>query len=148
MKQPILIRIAHESGISIDLFTHFYEDDLVWHGTSAQRWDNKKFVLKDYSFLGRTFKGAEDFDLYLTENYGEGWRFPQVDFDSNFDTPNMSFINSANGLTFYVACFPICAKEQARQRQEIPRHSYGSRRYRVHAIESFVSYISHHFLPT
>lgn len=100
-EQPILIRIAHQSGVSIDIFIHFYEDDLVWHGTSAQRWDNRNFTLKDFPFLDRTFKGAENFDLYLTENYGENWRIPQSDFDSNFDTPNINFINSANGLVFF-----------------------------------------------
>ena len=44
----------------------------------------------------------EDFDTYLIENYGVNWRIPQVDFDSNFDTPNAIIINKDEMQVFYV----------------------------------------------
>ncbi len=101
MRDPAIIKVVHRTGVAIDIFNHFYEGELIWHGTSCQRWDNKHFVLKDYEFLKRSFKGAMDFDLYFTENYGANWRIPDPDFDSAVDTPNLSFVGSANGLVFF-----------------------------------------------
>jgi hypothetical protein len=101
MDKPALIKMIHSSGIAIDVFVHFYDGDMAWHGSGIHRWNNKRFALKDYAFLGRSFKGAADFDLYLRENYGAGWRVPQADFDSSVDTPNISFVGSANSLVFW-----------------------------------------------
>ena len=101
MEKPAIIRLVHKTGISIDIFVHFHEDDRVWHGSSIHRWDNKRFSLKDYEFLGRCFKGAKDFDLYLNENYGPDWRVPVSDFNVNFDTPNLSFVGTANALVYF-----------------------------------------------
>jgi hypothetical protein len=101
MEAPAVIKVVHRSGVAIDVFNHFDDEGLAWHGTSYHRWDNRRFELKDYEFLGRGFKGAVDYDLYLTENYGADWRTPRVDFDSSVDTPNLSFVGSANGLVFF-----------------------------------------------
>jgi hypothetical protein len=101
MEKPAIIRLAHKTGISIDIFTHFDDGDLVWHGSSVHRWDNTKFDLGEYEFLGRSFKGAVDFDRYLNENYGSDWRVPKVDFNVNLDTPNLSFVGTANALVFF-----------------------------------------------
>jgi hypothetical protein len=101
MEKPAIIRLAHKTGISIDIFTHFDDGDLVWHGSSVHRWDNTKFDLGEYEFLGRSFKGALDFDRYLNENYGSDWRVPKVDFNVNLDTPNLSFVGTANALVFF-----------------------------------------------
>ena len=101
MEKPAIIRLAHKTGISLDLFVHFHDGDLVWHGSSVHRWDNVRFALKDYDFLGRPFQGAADHDRYLTENYGADWRIPKVKFNVNFDTPNMSFAGTANALVFF-----------------------------------------------
>lgn len=103
MGEPAIIKIVHLNGVSIDIFNHFHEVDVIWHGDSYHRWDNRRFALKEYEFLGRKFLGAEDFDLYLTENYGADWRVPQPEFDSSVDTPNLSYVGSANGLVFF-AC--------------------------------------------
>ena len=101
MEKPVIIRLAHKTGISIDVFIHFDDGDLVWHGSSVHRWDNMKFELKDYEFLGRSFKGATDFNRYLNENYGPDWRIPKADFNVNFDTPNLSFAGTANALVYF-----------------------------------------------
>ena len=101
MRDPAIIKVIHRNGVAIDVFNHFYDGDLIWHGTSCQRWDNRHFALAEYDFLDRAFKAAENFDLYFTENYGSNWRIPQPDFDSSADTPNLSFVGSANGLVFF-----------------------------------------------
>jgi hypothetical protein len=101
MEQPAIIRLAHRNGISLDLFVHFHEAGVAWHGSSVHRWNNAAFPLADYAFLGRQFKGAADFDRYLCENYGPDWRIPKVEFNVNFDTPNLSFVGTANSLVYF-----------------------------------------------
>lgn len=101
MPQPGVIQVLHECGVIIDLFVHFDEGDITWHGDRMHRWDNQRFELTEYEFLGRTFNGPKDFDLYLSENYGPDWRIPKVNFDSMLDTPNMTFVGTANGLVFW-----------------------------------------------
>ena len=101
LELPAIIRIAHRTGISIDVFIHFREGDLIWHGSSVYRWDNTTFDLKNYEFLGRSFMGAEDFECYLTENYGSDWHTPKHKFNVNFDTPNMSYVGTPNAMVFF-----------------------------------------------
>jgi len=101
MAKPAIIRLAHKTGISIDMFTHFHDGYQVWHGSSVHRWNNEAFELRDYEFLGRQFKGAKDYDLYLTENYGPDWRIPKAEFNVNLDTPNLSFVGTANALAYF-----------------------------------------------
>jgi hypothetical protein len=112
IEKPVIIKIFHHSGIAIDLFVHFYDGDVAWHGSSVLRWDNKRFELSDYEFLGRSFKGAQDFDLYLAENYGADWRIPKSDYDPVLDTPNMSYLGSANALVFYAWMLARAVAEQ------------------------------------
>jgi hypothetical protein len=115
MEKPVLIRLVHKSGVAIDVFIHFCDGESTWHGTSAQRWDNRRFTLAGFDFLGHAFKGAADFDRYLTENYGRDWRVPKTGFDSNFDTPNIGFMHTANGLVF---CAWALAKSMAERRPD------------------------------
>ncbi len=121
MAKSAIIRLAHRSGISIDIFTHFHDGDLVWHGSSVHRWNNTRFDLKDYAFLGRSFKGAVDFDRYLTENYGPDWRIPKRDFNVNLDTPNLSFAGTANALVYFcwMAANAVADKQFLRARKYI-----------------------------
>lgn len=116
MDTPALIRIFHQSGIGLDVFVHFRDGAVDWHGCHEQRWDNTAFDLADYEFLGRTFKGPADADRYLTENYGPDWRVPKVDFDSSVDTPNISFVGSANGLVFWAWMVAQAVAEQDKRR--------------------------------
>lgn len=112
MDTPALIRIYHQSGIGLDVFVHFRDGAVDWHGCHEQRWDNTVFDLADYEFLGRTFKGPADADRYLSENYGPDWRVPKVHFDSSVDTPNISFVGSANGLVFWAWMVAQAVAEQ------------------------------------
>ncbi len=112
MDKPAIIRLAHRSGVSVDVFVHFLDRELAWHGSSVHRWDNLNFELGDYEFLGRSFKGARNFERYLAENYGPDWRIPKRSFNVNFDTPNMSFAGTANALVFFSWILANAAEEQ------------------------------------
>jgi Flp pilus assembly protein TadD len=82
-----IIRLRHVNGIAIDVFYHYRDPEDYWHGGVKMVWHNKPFQLVPREFLGESYLIPEDYDLYLTENYGD-WRVPKIDFDSAFDTPN------------------------------------------------------------
>ncbi len=99
-KQPLIIKILHDSYIAIDLFIHFENDGQYIHGSSIHLWSNEKFSLKKYQFYQTTCIGAENYDLYLCESYGE-WRVEKKDFDCDYDTPNLQ-IPATPGAYLYV----------------------------------------------
>ncbi len=85
------LRVRHLNGIPLDLFYHYRDPGSWWHASGKMKWHNSPFTLGTREFLGETFLVPEDYDTYLTENYGD-WRTPQVEFDSVFDTPNREVI--------------------------------------------------------
>ncbi|MCV4809740.1 hypothetical protein OFB93_32225, partial [Escherichia coli] len=68
------------------------DHDSYWHAGSKLRWNNTPFNLISYGFLGNVFLIPENYDLYLTENYGN-WMQEKMKFDSAFDTPNHEIVN-------------------------------------------------------
>lgn len=92
-RSPEIIRLRHVNGIPLDIFFHYDQAGLRWHGGVKMRWHNSPFDLTETEFLGDRFWVPVDHDRYLTENYGPGWRTPQPDFDSAFDTPNQEIIH-------------------------------------------------------
>jgi tetratricopeptide (TPR) repeat protein len=88
-----IIRIKHVNGTAIDVFYHYKEQSTYWHGGVKVKWHNSPFTLKPHYFLGDEYLIPENYDQYLTENYGS-WRQPVIDFDSAFDTPNAEVINT------------------------------------------------------
>jgi hypothetical protein len=99
-KKPLIIKLLHDSYITIDLFIHFEKNDQYIHGSSIHLWSNTKFALGKYQLYQTTFLGAEDYDLYLTENYGQ-WRVEKKNFDCDYDTPNLQ-IPATPGAYLYV----------------------------------------------
>ncbi|WP_368169343.1 tetratricopeptide repeat protein [Aeromonas sp. R4-3] len=87
-----VIRVKHVNGTAIDVFIHYREPNDYWHGGVKLKWSNTPFKLTSYPFLGTHFNIPDDYDLYLTENYGE-WRIPREKFDSSTDTTNASIMN-------------------------------------------------------
>ena len=94
---PVLYKLRHENGIVADIFLHYREDGLLWHGSSQYRWDNAEFTLARYSLAGLQVQGPEDADRYLTENYGN-WRVPKRDFHCGTDTPNLQLLPNPQSL--------------------------------------------------
>lgn len=89
-----VIRAKHVNGTAIDIFFHYREEHNYWHGGVKLKWSNTPFNLISHPFLGESFNIPENYDLYLTENYGN-WREPQKNFDSTTDTTNATTINNA-----------------------------------------------------
>ncbi|WP_303817331.1 hypothetical protein [Actinobacillus minor] len=87
-----LITLRHVNGIVIDVFIHYREPNDYWHAGVKIKWHNLPFNLTTTAFLGGHYLIPENYDLYLTENYGD-WRTPKTQFDSAFDTPNMEVFN-------------------------------------------------------
>ena len=87
-----IIRLRHTNGIAIDVFYHYREKKDYWHGGIKMVWHNTPFELATREFLGGNYLIPTNYDLYLTENYGD-WRTPKIAFDSAFDTPNGEAIN-------------------------------------------------------
>ena len=98
---PLLIKAIHHSGITIDVFPHFAEDGLVWHGSNKHRWYNTPFTLATREFAGGRYLAPADADRYLEENYGN-WRTPCAFWDVSFDTPNRVFPHTPSALFMLV----------------------------------------------
>lgn len=95
-----IVVIRHISGITIDIFIHYKSDNDYYHQGVKSSWHNIPFELSEYPFLNSMFFIPKNYDLYLTENYGE-WIIPQPDFDSALDTPNMKVLDN-NMMRIYL----------------------------------------------
>ena len=100
-KRIVLVKLIHKSGLNIDLFVHYRENNIYWHGSSFHRWDNHIFNLKNYNLHGIDVLGPENYDLYLTENYGN-WRTPVKDFHFNTGTPNLSINTNPSSIAMFL----------------------------------------------
>ncbi len=101
-RNPALIKVGHRTtGVHIDLFTHFRDGKILWHGSTLHRWDNSSFNLTTKSFLGMNVLIPDDPDSYLTENYGD-WRTPVKKFNCSTGTPNVSVSTNPRTLCYYI----------------------------------------------
>ncbi len=94
-----IVQIRHVNGINIDIFVHHREENDYWHAALKLKWHNTPFTLMEWQFLGKNYLIPTDYDLYLTENYGD-WKTPKTKFDSTYDTPNAEVINQAEFLLY------------------------------------------------
>lgn len=92
-RSSLAIRIKHVNGTAVDIFLHFKEENNYWHGGSKLKWNNTPFSLVKHRFLKDEYLIPAEYDLYLTENYGD-WRTEKSKFDSAIDTPNASVLSS------------------------------------------------------
>jgi len=99
--KPSLIKLFSSSGLQIDIFTHYLEDQTIWHGSSLHRWDNSYFELVEYDFLGLSVLGPKDYEQYLTENYGD-WRTPVKEFNCSTGTPNTAIANTSKNECYFL----------------------------------------------
>lgn len=93
-RSSLALRIKHVNGTAIDIFLHFREEDNYWHGGSKLKWNNTPFSLITCKFLNDEYLIPANYDLYLSENYGD-WRTEKSNFDSAFDTPNATLISNS-----------------------------------------------------
>ena len=91
--------VQHKNGVLIDIFIHWQEEGKLLHEGITAGWWNTPFKLVPQHFLDETFLIPEDYDRYLTENYGD-WRTPNTEFDTFLDTTNM-YVTSEDELACY-----------------------------------------------
>ena len=117
---PACLKLEHRNGVPVDVFIHYNQGDVHWHGSSMNRWDNSLFELSEYSFRGFNILGPSDYDRYLTENYGSDWRVPRVDFHSTdgSGTPNLVLVKN-------LVILGICLKRLSCVDERTRRHIAG-----------------------
>lgn len=96
-----LLVVRHVNGIAIDVFIHEQNNEGCWHYGGKCKWLNTPFKLKSHQFLGTSYMIPENHDQYLTENYGDDWRLPKIDFDSALDTPNMHIVDDRKMQVYF-----------------------------------------------
>ncbi len=96
-----LVKLIHETGINVDVFVHHREGDVLWHGSSIHRWENRAFDLAEYELGGVRVLGPADADRYLTENYGD-WRTPVTEFNCTTGTPNLVITRSFRSVALFL----------------------------------------------
>jgi hypothetical protein len=91
------IYLEHINGVFIDVFRHYRKDNGAYaHSGLKAEWENTHFGLKSHDFLGGCYSVPDDYDRYLTENYGSDWRTPKPEFETFADTPNMKVSDELN----------------------------------------------------
>lgn len=98
---PDILVVRHVNGVTIDIFRHYREPDDYWHAGGKCCWHNSPFELAHHHFLGDEYLIPKDYETYLTENYGDDWRVPKIDFDSALDTPNMKILSRQKMLIYF-----------------------------------------------
>ena len=116
-KKIVLLKIIYKTGLNIDLFIHYYENGICWHGSRYHRWENKFFTLKEYNLNGLELLGPGDSNLYLTENYGE-WRKPVINFHFCTGTPNLSIARNPSSLAMFIKRMPEFKSEKILKRNK------------------------------
>lgn len=112
---PAIVKIVHKTGVSIDVFIHYIDGDICWHGSSLHRWNNSVFELKKYSFETVEVFGPENADRYLQENYGD-WHTPVTDFNCTTGTPNLTPVNNLKALLLLLKRLYYAETESERRR--------------------------------
>lgn len=92
--------MKHTNGISIDLFDHFLENNALCHRSKIHRWYNTPFSLTSIDFSDTTALIPSNYDLYLSENYGN-WRDKVSFYDFSFDTPSVKYSNNIESLEYF-----------------------------------------------
>ena len=106
VSQPILLKAVHRSGVHIDLFMHYLDGTIRWHGSNVHRWENEEFDLAPYRLAGLEVLGPADADRYLTENYGD-WRIPRTKFNPSTGTPNLRMVHNLSALVLFLRRYAL-----------------------------------------
>lgn len=97
--QDLKVVANHASGFGADVFIHYERDGLLWHGTDIHEWWNTPFGLERDALHGIDVWVPDDAERYLDENYGT-WRRPIAFYNFSFDTPNRTYRDNAEALTY------------------------------------------------
>lgn len=109
-----MYKVIHRDGVNLDIFIHYRDGDVLWHGSVIHRWDNKVYGLTEYDLAGVPVLGPDDPERYLTENYGD-WRTPVTDFDCTTGTPNLVIARNFLSVALFLKRLGHFAHHDARQ---------------------------------
>lgn len=123
---PSLYKLVHETGINVDVFIHYREGAVLWHGSVIHRWDNQAFGLAEYELAGITVLGPDNPETYLTENYGD-WRTPITNFDCTTGTPNLVVARNYLSVALFLKRLGHYVGRDAVQYQQLRRALLSSR---------------------
>lgn len=98
---PVIYKIQHIGGVTVDLFLHYREKDEIWHGTTLFRWSNSPFSLAPRALGPLTLLAPADAEKHLAENYGD-WQTPKYTFHCGLDTPNLALHQGPMALAIAV----------------------------------------------
>ncbi|UFS68010.1 hypothetical protein LO749_23800 (plasmid) [Paracoccus denitrificans] len=109
---PAVYKLRHASGIMVDIFLHYREDDVIWHGTALYRWENSPFTLSPCDLAGINPLAPANAEQNLTENYGD-WREPKYSFHCALDTPNLALFAGPMALAVAIRRFSMLLSRPA-----------------------------------
>lgn len=92
-RRPVLVKLLHADGVTVDVFLHWHADGQVMHGTALYLWQNSDFMLERRDLSGISVLAPAPPETYLAENYGN-WRVPLIDYHLAIDTPNLALHQS------------------------------------------------------
>ena len=98
---PVLIKLVHKAGVSIDISILYTENDMCWHGSPIHRWEHQLFDLDKRVLGGVTVLAPMQADRYLTEAYGD-WRTPVVSFNCSTGSPNLRLVRNPLSLALFM----------------------------------------------
>ena len=98
--QDYVLKLKHNSGVSVDVFFHWIDNGKLLHGSSYLYWSNTPFEFMHLPFYGSEYRVPEDSDTYLSENYGD-WKTPVSNFNILYDTPNVMLNPSLDGMVYF-----------------------------------------------
>lgn len=119
-KQLSLIKLIHPNGLHLDIFIHYTEGGICWHGSIIHRWENTPFELVRREMEGVPVNAPADAELYLSENYGD-WRTPITDFDCTTGTPNLVVSRNFISLALFVKRFAYFNEYDPQQATKLRR---------------------------
>ncbi|MGM0565006.1 MAG: hypothetical protein ACQES2_11790 [Pseudomonadota bacterium] len=117
VRQPALVKLIHENGLNLDVFIHYTEGGVCWHGSEIHCWENTPFGLTRDTLEGVAVNRPDNPDQYLTENYGD-WKTPVKEFDCTTGTPNLVVSRNFLSVALFLkrlAFFSLNAPQQAKK---------------------------------
>ena len=103
--------ISHINKVEINLFAHFLDSSALCHRSKIHKWYNTPFVLENIDFIGIKVNIPQNYDLYLSENYGN-WRDKISFYDFSYDTPNVKYANNIESLEYFSSRISNAAKNK------------------------------------
>ena len=108
--RPVFVRVVHANGINIDFYWHFESNGKIYHGTSYLLWENSIFDLTTYEVYGLKINGPSDWNLYLTETYGN-WKKEKKDYNFHRDMNSLSGARNLLGIEYLLRSSLLCGKK-------------------------------------